>query len=121
MANPENLVPNDQRTPSERRENAATAGKASGVARRRQRDMREAFAALLKKEWPTKNGTMTGAEMLALAKFKKAASGDVRALIDIEDRLYGKPKETLDATVKTQTKAEPGLIALYAKLESLKK
>jgi hypothetical protein len=120
-ATTENLIPFNKRSEGEARALGAKGGKASGETRRRQRDMREAFAALLKKEWPTKQGTMTGAEMLALAKFKKAASGDVRALIDIEDRLYGKPKETLDATVKTQTKAEPGLIALYAKLESLKK
>lgn len=60
--------------------------------------MRKAFAALLKKEWPTKNGTMTGAEMLAIAKFKKAACGDVRALIDIEDRLYGKPAQAVELT-----------------------
>lgn len=34
MANPENLIPNDERTPSERRENARKAGEASGKARR---------------------------------------------------------------------------------------
>lgn len=34
MANDKNLVPNSQRTPSERRENASKAGKASGEARR---------------------------------------------------------------------------------------
>lgn len=34
MANPKNLIPNDERTPSERRENARKAGEASGKARR---------------------------------------------------------------------------------------
>lgn len=41
MANPENLVPNDARTPSQRRANASKAGKASARKRRERRDMRE--------------------------------------------------------------------------------
>lgn len=42
MANEENLIPNEERTPSERRENARKAGIASGKARRRKRSMKEA-------------------------------------------------------------------------------
>lgn len=38
MANPENLIPNENRTPTERRENARKAGIASGAARREKRD-----------------------------------------------------------------------------------
>ena len=45
--NPKNLVPNEARTPNERQENARKAGKASGEARRRKRDMREAANQLL--------------------------------------------------------------------------
>ena len=45
--NPKNLVPNEARTPEERQENARKAGKASGEARRRKRDMREAANQLL--------------------------------------------------------------------------
>lgn len=45
--NPKNLVPNEARTPKERQENARKAGKASGEARRRKRDMREAANQLL--------------------------------------------------------------------------
>lgn len=41
MANAKNLIPNDARTPSERRENARKAGKASGEARRAKKTMRE--------------------------------------------------------------------------------
>ena len=37
MANPENLIPNDERTQSERRENARKAGEASGRARRKKK------------------------------------------------------------------------------------
>ena len=46
MSNEKNLIPNDARTPSERRENARKAGKASGAARRAKRTMRE-YADLL--------------------------------------------------------------------------
>lgn len=42
MANEQNLKPNEQRTPEERRELARVAGIASGVARRRRRALREA-------------------------------------------------------------------------------
>lgn len=42
MPNEKNLVPNEQRTPSERRENAQKAGIASGAARRRKRALKEA-------------------------------------------------------------------------------
>lgn len=41
--NTDNLVPNEARTPEERRENARKAGKASGEARRRKRTVAEAL------------------------------------------------------------------------------
>ena len=40
--NEKNLIPASERTPSERREIAQKAGRASGVARRRKRSMKEA-------------------------------------------------------------------------------
>ena len=40
--NGKNLIPASERTPSERREIAQKAGRASGVARRRKRSMKEA-------------------------------------------------------------------------------
>lgn len=42
MPNEQNLVPNSERTPSERREIAAAGGRASGVSRRRKRALKEA-------------------------------------------------------------------------------
>lgn len=41
MANEQNLIPNEARTPTERRENARKAGRASGVVRRRKKTFRE--------------------------------------------------------------------------------
>ena len=42
MPNEKNLIPNDQRTPEERRENARKAGVASGASRRRKKSLKEA-------------------------------------------------------------------------------
>ena len=50
MANEQNLIPNEQRTPSERRENARKAGKASGKKRREQKFYKDLLNTLLKSE-----------------------------------------------------------------------
>ena len=42
MANEQNLIPNSARTPSELREMCSNGGKASGVARRRKRTLKQA-------------------------------------------------------------------------------
>lgn len=42
MPNEQNIIPNSERTPEERREIAAAGGRASGVSRRRKKSLREA-------------------------------------------------------------------------------
>lgn len=42
MANEKNLIPNSERTPSELRQMCSNGGKASGVARRRKRTVKQA-------------------------------------------------------------------------------
>lgn len=42
MPNEKNIIPNSERTPEERREIAAAGGRASGVSRRRKKNLREA-------------------------------------------------------------------------------
>ena len=69
MANEKNLIPNEQRTPSERRENARKGGIASGKARRRKRSMKEAADLFLSLPVSDKR------------KFNKAA----RRYVDVED------------------------------------
>ena len=66
--NNENLKPNTERTPSERRELARKAGKASGRKRRDRRDFRETVLALLELPMTGKDGQplmspITGKEM----------------------------------------------------------
>lgn len=45
--NEKNLIPNEERTPSERRRNASKAGKASGKKRREQKTVREILSTIL--------------------------------------------------------------------------
>ena len=47
MANEQNLIPNEMRTPEERRENARKAGIASGKARKKSKLMRELLNTIL--------------------------------------------------------------------------
>lgn len=91
MGNEKNLVPNEQRTPEERRENARRAGIASGEARRAKKTTRE-LAELLdtlpvtgaNKELldhlgvPEDDQTQQMVRIVAL--HKKAMSGDVQAV-----------------------------------------
>lgn len=48
MANAENLIPNSERTPSERRENARKAGKRSGEVRSMNAEMRKRLEQIVK-------------------------------------------------------------------------
>lgn len=96
MANIENLVPNEDRTPDERRENARKAGIASGVARRKKRDLREACLAILDMDVTTKAGdTMTGAEAMVAKLFQQAMKGNIKAFIALRDTAGQKPVEKL--------------------------
>lgn len=77
MANPQNLVRNEDRTPSERRENARKAGKASGEARRKKKAFRESLLMLLETE--NKDGK-NYQDAVVVGLVKRAASGDPRAI-----------------------------------------
>jgi hypothetical protein len=122
MANSANLVRNEDRTPEERRENAKKAGIASGEARREKADLRKLLEIAIERVQTGADGneSTTGQEIIAVL-IAKALDGDMAAIKEIFDRLYGKPKESLDANVKTQNKVESGLTALYAKIQTLKK
>ena len=96
MANIDNLVPNEDRTPEERRENARKAGIASGVARRKKRDLREACLAILETEITTKTGDkMTGSEAMVAKLFQQAMKGNIKAFIALRDTAGQKPVDKL--------------------------
>lgn len=67
MANEQNLIPNEARTPEERRENARKAGVASGIARAKKRTLRE-IAEMV--------GTMPVTDPKMLAKLHEAGFQD---------------------------------------------
>lgn len=99
MANDENLIPMNRRTKSEQREIASKGGKASGEARRKKRDMRQAAEMLLNMPVSSKQSTMK-ATLTALgikeedmdysmgvlaAMLVQAANGNVKAATFLRD------------------------------------
>lgn len=92
MANEQNLIPNSERTPTERRNNARKAGIASGKARREKRDRKQRAAELFDltmqgagvekiKKFFNINDDLTAYETMVLSCFMKAMQkGDANAL-----------------------------------------
>ena len=66
MANEKNLIPNDARTPSERRVNAQKAGKASGASRRAKKEQIAVILNFL--SLPLKKGDISEIQSLADAQ-----------------------------------------------------
>lgn len=108
MANYENIKDaNSKRTPSERREIARIAGKASGKARRRKANMRETANRLLTMVSEVEGlsdilradgGESTYEEIITMAMIQKAAMGDVKA--------YEALKSTVGQTDKSDADLE---------------
>ena len=104
MANPENLVPNEQRTPSQRRKNASKAGKASAAARKKRKAIKECMEILLSSDVsnPEDYNALAAAGfdakdisnpmLIALGLFGKAKAGDVQAVKTLLE-LIGETKE----------------------------
>lgn len=111
MANEKNLIKNEDLTPSQRRENAAKAGKASVEARRKKKLLRECLEELLEKDITDKSGnTMTGAEAMAVRVFKQALKGDLKAFEIVRDTAGQKPVDKVmvadvDASVIAEVEA----------------
>lgn len=95
MANEQNLIKPSDLTPTERRENASKAGKASGEARRKRKTLREELLALLS------DGDIQ--ERMSLALINEAIEGNnagsvTRAFETIRDTIGEKPVDKLEAT-----------------------
>lgn len=109
MANEENLIPFNERTESERSEISKKAGKASGVARRKKKAMRQAAAELLNMNISGSKGEVNSAIKQRLRAFGydpedatfqdamlvgvmlRALKGDVRASEFIRDTAGNNP------------------------------
>lgn len=111
MANEENLIPNSERTPKERKERAKKMGIASGKARREKKAMKDTLAALL--SMPLQDGStpdieqiqsiaelngknITVQEAIMLAQIKKAMKGDTKAAEFVRDSSGNKLKEGVE-------------------------
>ncbi len=72
--NNENLISNSERTPSERKELASKAGKASGAARRKKATLKDAMQKVFDGTYSDKEGNQrTGAEITAMTLMKIAS------------------------------------------------
>lgn len=93
MANPQNLIPNEQRTPMQRRANARKAGIASGKARKEKADLRRQLQIWMETEVAkdAKGKPITGAEYMTQVAVKQMAKGNPRFWELIRDTAGFKP------------------------------
>lgn len=113
MPNEGNLIPNSERTPTERRRNASKGGKASGAARRARKTFQEAVRAAL--EAKTQTGDILS-DMVA-AQVQKALDGDTKAFEMLRDTSGEKPTDKM--TVQGNMQFNSG--GLKETLEELKR
>jgi hypothetical protein len=95
MSNEQNLKP---LSTEKAREIGAKGGKASAESRRKKRDLKLAIQALLEADIKDKKTgeTMSGAEALAVAQFRKAMKGDTKAFEVLRDTSGQKPIEKVE-------------------------
>lgn len=100
--NEQNLIKNEDLTPSQRRESASRAGKASGEARRRRADMRKAAMAVLDAMYDIRDKNtgelkqLSGADAIVLKQFEKAMHGNAKAFELLRDTSGQKPVEKVE-------------------------
>lgn len=98
MANEQNLIPNSQRTPEERRENARKAGIASGEARRAKKTLREIME--IYGQMPAEElAGVSNDEAVVVAQYKLAKSdkpGSTGAASFIRDTKGEKPHDVIE-------------------------
>lgn len=107
MANIQNLIPNSERTPSERRANARKAGIASGEARRQKKTLKEQMELLLSlpvKDEQTKafieslgidSDIINNSMAITLSMYQEALKGNTKAFELIRDTIGEKPTDKL--------------------------
>lgn len=101
MPNAENLKPNSERTPKNRKALASKAGKKSGEARREKKKLRELLEMAL--EMADENTGETNAMAITVALIKQAKKGNVLAYTTIRDTKGEKPVEKQEVKVNPVT------------------
>lgn len=103
----ENLKPTSQRTIEERRELAIKAGKASGKARRKKKELKQLLELALSQPCNDGSGEDNWTQVCA-ALIQKALSGDTKAFESIRDTIGQKPVETVEADLKAKIEVDYG-------------
>jgi hypothetical protein len=94
MANEQNLRPSEYKLSQEE---AKKGGIASGEARRRKRDLRQALEMLLEKEYKDNQGnTITGTEAITAKLFQQAMKGNIRAFETIRSTVGQDPVQKVE-------------------------
>ena len=97
--NPQNLIPQNKKSPEERSRIARMGQIASTEAKRRKKTFREAMEAILEKEVLDKNGNKIDLLTAISAKqVEKAGKGDTKAFEVIRDTIGQKPVERVEIT-----------------------
>lgn len=97
--NPQNLIPQNKKSPEERSRIARMGQVASTEAKRRKKTFREAMEAILEKEVLDKNGNKIDLLTAISAKqIEKAGKGDTKAFEVIRDTIGQKPVERVEIT-----------------------
>ena len=97
--NPQNLIPQSEKSPEERSRIARMGQIASTEAKRRKKTFREAMEAILEKEVLDKNGNKIDLLTAISAKqIEKAGKGDTKAFEVIRDTIGQKPVERVEIT-----------------------
>ena len=97
--NPQNLIPQSEKSPEERSRIARMGQIASTEAKRRKKTFREAMEAILEKEVLDKNGNKIDLLTAISAKqIEKAGKGDTKAFEVIRHTIGQKPVERVEIT-----------------------
>lgn len=89
MANEQNLRPSEYKLSQEE---AKKGGIASGGARRRKRDLRQALEMLLEREYKDKSGnSISGTEAITAKLFEQAMKGNIKAFETIRSTIGQDP------------------------------
>lgn len=103
MANPQNLIPNERRSPSKVRENGHKGGIASGKTRRARKTLRDELLTLLSTVRKDAEGNeQTMQELVSLGLIRKAIAGDPAAFKTIRETIGEDAAIKLDIQSKTE-------------------
>ena len=126
--NPQNLKPIDSHGPERAREIRQMGARAANEARKRNKNLKDAFRAMQEVEIPTKSGdTTTASDAIALAVMQKAVKGDMKAIEFLWEALYGKTQKVdvtssdgsmSPATVNLGDRSPEELMAFFKTLKS---